>query len=192
MRRTPKERGRRVLQSTRLAGCLLAFAVCAPASRAVDPSARLPSGRSAWEYWDLIARLDTGHRITWRVLITVSEPAVQPELVISNGDLNLSGTDTTVQISATGGLEGLDITFASSNPDAASIDPITGLLTVQGAGTTTVTASKAGQSTAVITYLPVEVSIQVVISTATPTPPSAPGGTECVLDQSSFDDCTLL
>ncbi len=74
MRRTPKERGRRVLRSARLAGCLLALAAAPPASHAVDPSARLLSGRSAWEYWDLIARLDTGHRITWRVLITNAGP----------------------------------------------------------------------------------------------------------------------
>ena len=85
-----------MLRWGRLAGCLLVIATIAPASHAVDPSARLPSGGSAWEYWDLIARLESGHLVTWRVLITNAGPGSQ------------NGTAVGRVISPDGSIQGFD------------------------------------------------------------------------------------
>ena len=38
------------------------------------PAARLPAGGSAWEYWEITALLDTGHRIACRFLVTNAGP----------------------------------------------------------------------------------------------------------------------
>ncbi len=43
----------------------------------VDPSARLPAGDSGWENWDLLLRLDTGHVVAMRFLITNRGPGDQ-------------------------------------------------------------------------------------------------------------------
>lgn len=44
------------------------------ATGAVDPAAKLPPGGSASEYWDLVATLDDGFRVTARVVITNEGP----------------------------------------------------------------------------------------------------------------------
>jgi hypothetical protein len=41
---------------------------------AVDPSARLPAGGSAWEYWEITAPLESGHLVASRFLITNAGP----------------------------------------------------------------------------------------------------------------------
>ena len=41
---------------------------------AADPTARLPSGGSAWESWEITAHLDSGHRIASRFLVTNAGP----------------------------------------------------------------------------------------------------------------------
>jgi hypothetical protein len=38
------------------------------------PAARLPSGGSAWEYWEITALLDSGHRVACRFLVTNAGP----------------------------------------------------------------------------------------------------------------------
>ena len=43
----------------------------------LDPAARLPSGGSAIEYWDLTAQLDSGHRVVARFLISNAGPGDQ-------------------------------------------------------------------------------------------------------------------
>jgi hypothetical protein len=43
----------------------------------VDPAARLPAGDSGWEYWDLLFRLDTGHVVAMRFLVTNRGPGDQ-------------------------------------------------------------------------------------------------------------------
>ena len=43
----------------------------------LDPAARLPSGGSAFEYWDLTAQLDSGHRVVARFLISNAGPGDQ-------------------------------------------------------------------------------------------------------------------
>jgi hypothetical protein len=68
-----------------LAGVLLLTGAGAadpsPAPPAVDgaggvagPAARLPAGGSAWEYWEITALLDSGHRIACRFLVTNAGP----------------------------------------------------------------------------------------------------------------------
>jgi hypothetical protein len=44
------------------------------ATGAIDPAAKLPPGGSASEYWDLVATLDDGFRVTARVVITNEGP----------------------------------------------------------------------------------------------------------------------
>jgi hypothetical protein len=44
------------------------------AGGAAGPAARLPAGGSAWEYWDITALLDSGHRVASRFLITNAGP----------------------------------------------------------------------------------------------------------------------
>jgi hypothetical protein len=41
---------------------------------AVDPSARLPGGGSAWEYWEITAPLTSGHLVASRFLVTNAGP----------------------------------------------------------------------------------------------------------------------
>lgn len=43
-------------------------------ARAVDPAAKLPAGGSASEYWDLVAQLGDGFRVTARFIITNEGP----------------------------------------------------------------------------------------------------------------------
>jgi len=54
-------------------------------SPVVDPAARLPEGDSAQEYWDLVARLDSGHRFYARFLITNQGPG--DHSAVATGDL---------------------------------------------------------------------------------------------------------
>ena len=56
-----------------LAGAVLALVMPLAAS-AVDPAAKLPAGGSASEYWDLVALLDDGVRVTARVVVTNEGP----------------------------------------------------------------------------------------------------------------------
>jgi hypothetical protein len=54
---------------------LAALALALPRlAGAVDPAAKLPSGGSASEYWDLVALLDDGFRVTARFVITNEGP----------------------------------------------------------------------------------------------------------------------
>jgi hypothetical protein len=53
---------------------LLAAAASALPADPVDPAARMSSGGSASEYWDLTVLLDTGHRVVGRFLITNEGP----------------------------------------------------------------------------------------------------------------------
>jgi hypothetical protein len=48
----------------------------------VDPAARLPAGDSGWEYWDLLFRLDTGHVVAMRFLVTNRGPGDQNGVAI--------------------------------------------------------------------------------------------------------------
>jgi hypothetical protein len=48
-----------------------------PRLTSFDPAARLPSGDSAWEQWDLTARFDSGHYVFARFLITNVGPGGQ-------------------------------------------------------------------------------------------------------------------
>lgn len=61
-----------------LALAALAFALprlaASDVAAAVDPAAKLPPGGSASEYWDLVALLDDGFRVTARIVITNEGP----------------------------------------------------------------------------------------------------------------------
>ncbi len=49
-----------------------------------DPSARLPQGDAAWEYWELNATFATGHRVSARVMITNFGPGSQSAIVLGH------------------------------------------------------------------------------------------------------------
>ncbi len=49
-----------------------------------DPSARLPEGDAAWEYWDLNAVFATGHRVSARFMITNFGPGSQSAVVLGH------------------------------------------------------------------------------------------------------------
>jgi hypothetical protein len=53
-------------------------------SEAVDPSARLPGGDAASEYWDLTAHFDSGHRVYARFLITNEGPGSRNGVAIGH------------------------------------------------------------------------------------------------------------
>jgi hypothetical protein len=73
MRRASRARGL-ALAALAVALAQVARADAPPAPAAVDPAAKLPTGGSASEYWDLVALLDDGFRVTARFVITNEGP----------------------------------------------------------------------------------------------------------------------
>jgi hypothetical protein len=49
-----------------------------------DPAARLPAGKQGSEYWDLLARLDSGHFVFARFLLTNVGPGKHSAVVLGN------------------------------------------------------------------------------------------------------------
>jgi len=63
-----------------VAALALAAAAPEPAAKRVDPAARLAPQGSACEYWDLVARLDSKHRVFARFMITNQGPGTRTAL----------------------------------------------------------------------------------------------------------------
>jgi len=72
------------------AALLLALAAAAPPADAVpargDPAARLPSGALAGEYWDVVARFDSGHVLI--VEVTLANTVLGGRLAVAVGQLS--------------------------------------------------------------------------------------------------------
>ncbi len=50
----------------------------------LDPSARLPEGKKAWEYWDLVAEDESGYRIFARFMVTNVGPGSRNAVVMGH------------------------------------------------------------------------------------------------------------
>ncbi len=54
------------------------------AGTSLDPSARLPEGKKAWEYWDIVAEAESGHRVYVRFMITNVGPGSGTAVVVGH------------------------------------------------------------------------------------------------------------
>lgn len=137
----------------------------------VSTGASLVQASGSYATGDVVYTLtaEDGSTQQWNVLLRVNDPQPQPAFSITNGNQSLLITDASVQLSTTGGLNGILVTYSSSNPSVVTVDALTGIVLVQGAGTATITASKPGVTTSLVVYLPVEATISVTVSKATQT-----------------------
>ena len=111
----------------------------------------------------LVTAEDGTHTSEWSVVLRVNDPQPQPDFSIDNGDLSLMVDAKGVQLKTSGGLETAALSFSSSDTGVVTVDS-SGALTVVGAGTATVTATKARVVGAVVEYLPATATIQVTVT----------------------------
>jgi sugar lactone lactonase YvrE len=107
-----------------------------------------------------IVATQTGNEIYSSVTVTVKITVTKsPQTITGLSDLSKTRADVPFGLSAKTS-SNLPVTYTSSNPEVATISG--SLLTITGVGTTTITASQAGNNA----YLPAEISVTLTVTKA--------------------------
>jgi len=158
--------GAAVFDSTgaELTGRSVTWSIANPAIATVDEATGVVTGVSV----GLTTLTATSEGITDDAIVTVSQVPVDSVLVSPDSAevrIGYTKTFTAQTFDATGGLlAGRDLTWASTDPAIATVDPATGVVTGVATGTTTITATSEGVTDAAIVSVSPPLVATVVIS----------------------------
>jgi uncharacterized protein YjdB len=182
--------GAAVFDSTgaELTGRSVTWSSANPAIATVDEATGVVTGVSV----GLTTLTATSEGITDDAIVTVSQVPVDSVLVSPDSvevRIGYTKTFTAQTFDATGGLlAGRDLTWASTDPAIATVDPATGVVTGVATGTTTITATSEGVTDAAIVSVSPPLVATVVISPDSTdlTPGSTTTLTAAVLDSTGL------